>query len=89
MTALRLISLLTTFSLAACATNPELPHFGESVRVMIQQQTANPETIASPDEEPVEGLPGKRSEQIVREHDQNVTRPEENSNVINVSIGGN
>ena len=74
--------------LGGCAENPELPEFGDSVRVMVQQQIANPDTIAAPSEESVEGFAGTRGEQVVREHDQNVTRPEENSNVINVSIGG-
>lgn len=88
MTAMRLRLLALVALVPACSTNPELPHFGESVRSMVQQQTANPETIATPDEEPVDGIAGERGERIVHEHNENVTRPEESSNTINVSIGG-
>lgn len=83
------VCIATALTLGACATNPEFPNFGDSVRTMVQQQIANPDTISNPSEEPVEGFPGTRGEQVVSEHDNNVARPEDTSNVINVSIGGN
>lgn len=83
------IAVLSTLILCACATNPEFPEFGNSVRSMVEAQIANPDTISNPDEEPVDGYAGTRAERVVREHDDNVTRPDETNNVINVSIGGN
>lgn len=71
-----------------CVTDPGFPAFGDSVRSMRYLQTANPETIANPDAAAVEGFSGVKGEKVIAEHNENVSRPADTTNVINFSIGG-
>ena len=81
--------MILTGCLYGCADTPVLDDsFGEAARSMVYHQIANPETIVNPDEEPVTGLSGNKGQRVLGEYNDNVTRPEDTGNVINLNIGG-
>jgi len=63
--------------------------FGNSVRQMIAAQTLNPMTVANPDPEPVMGLDGPKAMGVLEVYREDIPKPAEIQNVINISVGGN
>ena len=61
--------------------------FGNSVRQMIAAQTLNPMTVANPDPEPVMGLDGPKAMGVLQVYREDIAKPAEIQNVINISVG--
>ncbi|MDH3645824.1 MAG: hypothetical protein OER80_03540 [Gammaproteobacteria bacterium] len=62
--------------------------YGESVRSMIHNQIADPETAANPDPEAVLGYDGSKGERVLQTHTDNVAKAEPTiNNEITLNIG--
>lgn len=83
------ISLALILTLFGCAPgNTRLEEaYGDAVRNMVYHQIADPQAAANPDAEPVAGLDGDKAERVLRQHDENVAKPEPVTNEIHLNIG--
>jgi type IV pilus biogenesis protein CpaD/CtpE len=80
----------SVLALAGCAVEPEKTatetHFGESVRQMVQAQTANPSTLSNPPTESLENADGKRLEKVLEAYRTDVAKPEAVKNDVVISV---
>ena len=74
--------------LAACTTEPTLTerNYGVSVRQMIEAQTYDPSTIASPSTETVDSSDGQRAGNVLEGYRRGVTAPEAAGQGVDMSI---
>lgn len=61
--------------------------FGESVRHMIQAQTANPNPPADPAASPSGGMDGKKSDAVIEAYRKHTSNPGNVERPITISIG--
>ncbi|MDH3588485.1 MAG: hypothetical protein OEQ74_03700 [Gammaproteobacteria bacterium] len=81
--------LASALSFVGCATDSSRLEdtYGDSVRSMIYNQIADPETAANPDPDPVLGYDGSKAENVLDTHNKNVTKAEQTTKDINLDIG--
>jgi type IV pilus biogenesis protein CpaD/CtpE len=85
-----LVGLPVLTLLAACASEPTLTerNFGTSVRQMIEAQTYDPSTLATPSTETVDTADGRRLENVLEAYRTDVAKPESVSEDIVISVDG-
>lgn len=82
--------LATAVLLTACSTNTPTPterDFGDSVRNMIEAQTYDPSTLASPSTETVDSSDGRRLEAVLDVYRTDVSGPDSVSDEIVINVG--
>ncbi|HZL94175.1 MAG TPA: hypothetical protein VFB99_11040 [Vicinamibacterales bacterium] len=85
-----LVGLPVVVLLGACTTEPTLTerNFGDSVRQMIQAQTHDPSTLATPSTETVESSDGRRLENVLDAYRTDVAKPESVNEDVVISVDG-
>lgn len=85
-----LVGLPVVVLLGACTTEPTLTerNFGNSVRQMIQAQTHDPSTLATPSTETVESSDGRRLENVLDAYRTDVAKPESVNEDVVISVDG-
>jgi hypothetical protein len=88
MRTLRIAGFVTVIvALAGCETSAVEDDFGNSVAHMIESQKAHPEVSANPDPDVVDGTDAYRAEQVLDTFRGDVSKPEEVSKGVVISIG--
>lgn len=84
----KLACVLIVLAATACSTDPVRvkQDFGNSVRHMIEAQTANPEAARHPSAELPGGLDGARGEKVIEAH-RNPPQGGKASSAVQIRIG--
>lgn len=79
------IAWLSTWALAGCATPGNGPHLGQSVNLMMAQQTMDPQAALNTN--PVKGLDGKAAKSAYDAYQKSFKTPEPQSNSFTIGVG--
>jgi hypothetical protein len=81
---------LAMLLLGACAGEPTLTerNFGDSVRQMVRAQTAHPETLTAPSNDPVTSADGQILEAVLEVYRTDVAKPASVGDEIVINVGG-
>ena len=78
-----------SLGLGACVADPTLTetNFGKSVRQMIEAQTYDPSTLATPSTDPVDSGDGKRLENVLEAYRTDVAQPAAVNEPVVINVG--
>lgn len=86
MTIRTIVALAAVTALAGCATGALEADYGNSVASMINAQTANAATLASPSAAPVTGVDPDYANKVVTEMRKDVSKPEDVRKPIEMAV---
>ncbi len=86
MTIRTIVALAAVTALAGCATGALEADYGKSVASMINAQTANAATLASPSATPVTGVDPDYANKVVTEMRKDVSKPEDVRKPIEMAV---
>lgn len=88
MTSRIIVAMAAVGALAGCSSTALRDDYGDSVESLIQAQTANPATLASPSAAGVTGIDGDYARKVMEEMRKSVGKPSEVQQPIQMILMG-